>query len=548
MRYTLSLAFLFVHALICAQSLNKADKLFSNYDFHGAGKMYEEGYEKKELNQERVEKLVFCLLQTGQSQKGLVIIDSILSYKTTEKEFYSWKAEFHRDLGQYDQAIEAISIYTNLGGEDDVKAFIASCELLKTTHSSVEGQLQNNTFNDGFASHFILTGGREVFLMEQGIDSAGNNLGLAGKSHYFSEGLLLKPYVEHNGALVEWKMIDDAAFNHHSIRSLHLNNDLKKLFFITNNSFLLNKKAMKPKMYSGTFEGFDAPLRDISEIQFLDDSLTPLQVTGSNSGTTLIFSAISSTHSHLFVSYWQDGKWSNPLPLSTLNSNGDELFPFLSGDTLFSFSSNRAGGFGGLDIYTARINTLIPFEVEDVKLLPMPFNSTKDDFLFAYLTHEHVRFSSNRFAGKGDDDVWDFVYPTPPEVIVVEAEPEINFADLVGKYNMRKVFFDFNTGTTNETIDCDSDFISLFNSMENTKIILKGHSDIRGTLKGNYEMGLRRAEWLKANLITQGFDPSKISTVSIGSTEITNKCVTRAVKCTEEEYRANRFVQLFIYY
>jgi hypothetical protein len=52
MRHTLSLVFLFVHVLICAQSLNKADKLFSNYDYSGAGKMYEEGYVKKELNQE----------------------------------------------------------------------------------------------------------------------------------------------------------------------------------------------------------------------------------------------------------------------------------------------------------------------------------------------------------------------------------------------------------------------------------------------------------------------------------------------------------------
>jgi len=56
-----------------------------------------------------------------------------------------------------------------------------------------------------------------------------------------------------------------------------------------------------------------------------------------------------------FSTQLKNGKWSEPKPLNTLNTNYDESTPFMAADgvTLY-FSSNRPGGYGQNDVYLTR--------------------------------------------------------------------------------------------------------------------------------------------------------------------------------------------------
>ena len=90
-----------------------------------------------------------------------------------------------------------------------------------------------------------------------------------------------------------------------------------------------------------------------------------------------------------------------------INSPRKEMFPYISSENVLYFSSDRAGGFGGLDLYQCKI-------AEDgsiglPKLMPKPFNSRGDDMcLLIDENGSEGYFSSNRGVGKGMDDIYYF--------------------------------------------------------------------------------------------------------------------------------------------
>ena len=96
-----------------------------------------------------------------------------------------------------------------------------------------------------------------------------------------------------------------------------------------------------------------------------------------------------------------------------VNSPNDEMFPTFSPDGILYFSSNRKGGFGGLDIYSAREDQWGTWHVQHIA---SPINSTADDFgmTFKRKTEENQEgwFSSNRNNAKGYDDIYSFVLPS----------------------------------------------------------------------------------------------------------------------------------------
>ncbi|MEI7595111.1 MAG: OmpA family protein [Bacteroidota bacterium] len=101
--------------------------------------------------------------------------------------------------------------------------------------------------------------------------------------------------------------------------------------------------------------------------------------------------------------------WTKPENLGeTINTPGNEMFPFISGDSMLVFASNGLVGMGSLDIYYSKIKNG-KFE-KPVNFLP-PFNSTADDFglIFNKKGLSEGFFCSNRQEGSvGDDDIYKF--------------------------------------------------------------------------------------------------------------------------------------------
>lgn len=109
----------------------------------------------------------------------------------------------------------------------------------------------------------------------------------------------------------------------------------------------------------------------------------------------------------LYKTLFNGNSWDEPVNLgSSINTAGNELFPYLLLDSILYFSSTGHAGLGGLDIYRANSCTTGFCEPEN---LGYPINSSQDDFGIAFApSFKSGYFSSNRINGGSDDDLFGF--------------------------------------------------------------------------------------------------------------------------------------------
>lgn len=108
-----------------------------------------------------------------------------------------------------------------------------------------------------------------------------------------------------------------------------------------------------------------------------------------------------------------------PVPIGApINTSGDELYPYAPTDSLLYFASDGHPGFGGLDLYKAR---LLPSGIWRVEHLPSPINSSADDFSLCLdpvqnadpenILSERGAFASTRDDARGRPHLYRFELP-----------------------------------------------------------------------------------------------------------------------------------------
>ena len=115
-----------------------------------------------------------------------------------------------------------------------------------------------------------------------------------------------------------------------------------------------------------------------------------------------------------------DGGWNEPIIMNrAINTQGNEQFPVLDGDTLY-FASDGLVGMGGLDIF--RTYPMANGRWSAPKNLGIPVNSGADDFGFTIvkrmgsgLSEKMLGFfSTARPGGSGADDIYEYTRRTLP--------------------------------------------------------------------------------------------------------------------------------------
>ena len=106
-----------------------------------------------------------------------------------------------------------------------------------------------------------------------------------------------------------------------------------------------------------------------------------------------------------------------------INTPGDELFPYARDSVTLYFASNGHPGMGGLDLFKATQDSTGKWTVEN---LQSPINSAGDDFGITFAGKaEKGFFSSNRNDARGYDHIYSFELPT----ITVFIEGIVNDVD-----------------------------------------------------------------------------------------------------------------------
>tara|TARA_R110000737_G_scaffold98184_2_gene132439 strand:- start:10925 stop:12556 length:1632 start_codon:yes stop_codon:yes gene_type:complete len=525
--------FLSIGNLVISQGLSAADKNFDNDEFNIAKTLYQENLAKGKMTSEQAEKLAYCYYITG-DYNGIVFIDSLIKKDEKVDFLWLWKASLEKDKGEYESAIKSFENFQNLNNTVDVTIQIESCKMIPKWIEIPRSAVKPLPINDRYANSTKFSGNQQIFFFENGVDSIGKPTGRASLSPKFSEVVMMKPYVMVDSSWVEIKI---PGMENYVINSLiKVPNSTEVIF----DGMDILSENYTTKIFSGQLSSSFV----VTNVKLIDginqkELISNGQPTITSDGNTIVFTGISLKNSNLYRAVKQNGVFGSVALLQALNTEGNECYPVIIGDSLLTFSSDGKVGYGGLDIYSVRLSEIT--NPTEIKHLMSPINSTMDDFNLTWTSSLTAEFVSNRPNGFGDDDIWGLII-TPEDII--PPVPDDGFEKWLETWQSYKFYFGLDSSVTiiNSGL---IDGLNIYSEKYDLNLKLIGQTDSQGSEKYNLALGMRRANYVQNHINTQLIFKSDIETFSIGENGIVNSC-TNGIKCSDEEHQKNRFVELQI--
>ena len=228
------------------------------------------------------------------------------------------------------------------------------------------------------------------------------------------------------------------------------------------------------KIMSATFDSAKNKWSEPKDLPFVFKDYSVAHPTLSADGNTMYFSSnMPGGYGglDLYKVTKNGNSWSEPQNLgTTVNTLGDELFPFIAVDSTLYFSSNTHPGLGGLDVFAAKMNTSGNFD--NVRNVGIPINSAKDDFGYIVAKNNLTGyFSSNREAGTGSDDIYMYNFlKITLKGTVVEKDSEDTLQDA------QVILINKRTNAT-DTIRTGADGSFTFDLDAETEYVIKGDKE-----------------------------------------------------------------------
>ncbi len=250
-------------------------------------------------------------------------------------------------------------------------------------------------------------------------------------------------------------------------------------------------------------------------------------------------------------------EWKMPVNASDsverLNGPSREDYAFIVGDTTMYLTSDRPGGFGGLDLYVSHYRPM-EFSVWDTTLndsvkvtrkvwtkpvtMDSTYNSSANDYNFIG-NKKLVMLMSNRAGGKGRDDIY---VPQP-----FHAEPDFDLTPMAALtepkgFHWVLFFFNFNESVMlPEYLVQLDELVSAMKEFPGVKFEVSGHTDSRGSYEYNLKLSDKRAKYVRSLLIERGMNPEDM--VAVGRS-YSDPVIPNAQ--TEPEHEQNRRVDIKI--
>ena len=517
-----------------AQSLSDANFWFNKYEYQKSAELFELISKNQKLSKEDYQKMVYAYYIVGDYKKCKPMIDSLVQLESTPAFFHFVQGKVNLSLSNFKVAKGAFEKYATLDNEEDVTLLIQACDSIPSWNQQAYYKLDLFALNDsksdvsGFSSS-----GRTIIYKESGKDSSGVAIsdGISN-SEYFTS----RPYLVSATETSRLKFIDSLDLA--NITSLTFLPNSTKLFVSFNEPLAEKLEKQVPHIYTATLNELDSTIQNVVPWKYggFEDTTSCGHITINESGTLLVFSKMGSRtkNADLYLSSNENGTWTMPREITTLNTNLNEMYPLFSGDSLLIFSSDGMLGYGELDIYSSKI---LNGKFQKPVHFKAPINSSSDDFGLNYITADSSFFSSNRFGGIGDDDIYSVVWNAPKPIIPVE--PIDTFEE---QWEPPLIYFDFDKFNLKKDVYKLDELMVYLEKNPQAKILIEGHADKRGSENYNLWLGMKRAKSVQRELIELGINESQIDVASKGKSNPQVNCDG----CSEEEHAKNRVAIIYL--
>ncbi|MBF8150577.1 OmpA family protein [Winogradskyella sp. F6397] len=399
-----------------------ADKFFENYGYVKAIELYEKAVEKGKSDAHVLTRLGDAYYNNSNSEKAVYWYGKALAeHKNIEAEYIYKYIQSLRSVGNYEEAdvwfkklSEAQQGDSRLKGYDPDETDLF--DKLTSKNDDIIVSIENLEFNSENSDFGSYVHGNTLYIASSRSD---DNKVYSWNKEPFLDIYQIEIKDEDEGhqsygspALIN---ADDINTDYHEA-SIAITNDGKTMYFTRDNTNKRNRLKYDKEgtthlqIYKATLVG--EQWTDIKSLPFNDDYFSTGHPALSRDNKTLYFvsdreGGFGQTDIYS-VEINDDGTYGTPVNLGEdINTEGREMFPFISKDNTFYFSSDGHLNLGLLDIFKS--NILTGEATTDPVNIGAPFNSGYDDFAY-FIDNDTEKgyFSSNRPEGKGGDDIYSF--------------------------------------------------------------------------------------------------------------------------------------------
>ncbi|MGB0432376.1 MAG: tetratricopeptide repeat protein, partial [Bacteroidia bacterium] len=396
-------------------SNSNADILYEKHHYYDAAQMYNKLIKKQKdetKKREQTLKLADCYRQMNYYTKAAIWYKKAIEQNPDKPEFLYLYADLLMSQNNYSGALETLQIYQKeVPGDNRADKKIEICN--KAIKLDIDGSrfnlkpiVQLNTQFNEYAPIYI----NQTLYFTSDREGTTGGLKYPRLGTYYSDVFIS---ADENGTLSKPKPMGNT-----------INTSLNE------GSSAFNKSGNVMVFTQCSGQGFDSSCvllistkqrGNWSKPEVIDFGIKGDYMFGqptlNEQGNQIIFSSNmpSGYGGHdLYSTTLKNGAWARPQNLGPkINSNGDEMFPYLLNEYTLYFSSNGHPGFGALDVFMA-VKKKDKWR-NPQNLLP-PVNSGGDDFGMTFKKDNSAfteGFLSSNRNGQGDD-IFSFEIVTPP--------------------------------------------------------------------------------------------------------------------------------------
>jgi peptidoglycan-associated lipoprotein len=395
----------------------KADKAFETGRYFEAIDLYKYAYAKARDKEQKAE-IVFmtaeCYRLIQDNRQSEIWFNKAIKRRYPNPIAILYLADAKRANGNYEEARVEYKNYLELVPDDNrATKGLESCELAlewmeNPTRYKVVNMYYFNSRQSDYGPAYAKDDYSQVVFTSSREGATGNKISNV-TGEYYSD--IFKTRVDRKGNWSEPVPLGEEVNTEFDEGAMATNGKCNTMYFT---SFREDQDGnMVCKIFTSNKEGIDWGKSEALNI--LADSITIGHPAISPDELTLLFSA-NMRGGKGKKDLWKvtradkNADWGTLVNMGEqINTEGDEVFPYIHSDGTLYFSSNGHPGMGGLDLFMATPQSDGSWTVENMKV---PLNSPADDFGIIFETEkERGYLSSNRPGGRGGDDIYQFSLP-----------------------------------------------------------------------------------------------------------------------------------------